>query len=60
MLAAINDSLKTCEYSTSSIGVPEIRHFLYKSKTAAQVYNQLNLYLKVRVSNAKLMCLVRY
>jgi hypothetical protein len=38
MLSVINESLKVCEYSTSSIGIPEMRHFLYKSKTAAQVH----------------------
>ncbi len=42
-LSVINESLKTSEYSTSSIGVPEIKHFLYKSKTAAQVIQILLL-----------------
>jgi len=33
---AIAESVKKCEYSAADIGCPEIRHFLYKSKTTAQ------------------------
>jgi len=33
---AIAESAKKCEYSAGDIGCPEIRHFLYKSKTTAQ------------------------
>jgi len=33
---AISESAKSCEYSPADVGCPEIRHFLYKSKTTAQ------------------------
>ena len=35
-LKAINDSTQMCKYIPSAIGIPDIKHFLYKSKTTAQ------------------------
>ena len=33
---SIMDSGQSCEYCPADLGFPEIRHFLYKSKTTAQ------------------------
>jgi len=35
-LKTISDSLQSCRYIPSEIGIPDIKHFLYKSKTTAQ------------------------
>ncbi|CAB4063474.1 MON1 [Lepeophtheirus salmonis] len=35
-IPAMMESLKTCHFDAKSIGVPEIRHFLYKSKVSGQ------------------------
>lgn len=35
-LAAIDSAMKSSTYSTRSIELPEMRHFLYKSRTSAQ------------------------
>lgn len=36
VLNAISDALESAEYTTDSIELPELRHFLYKSRTSAQ------------------------
>ena len=36
-IAAIEDSIKNSSYSTKNIELQEMRHFLYKSRTSAQV-----------------------
>ena len=35
-LKTITDNTKSCRYVSSTIGIPDIKHFLYKSKTTAQ------------------------
>lgn len=35
-LTAISESARKCKYTTEEVGCPEVRHFLYKSKTTAQ------------------------
>jgi len=35
-LKIINDSIENCRYVPSDIGISDIKHFLYKSKTTAQ------------------------
>ena len=35
-LKTIKDSISSCRYVPSNIGIPDIKHFLYKSKTTAQ------------------------
>ena len=35
-LKIITENIKNCRYTPSSIGIPDIKHFLYKSKTTAQ------------------------
>jgi len=35
-MSAISDALSKSEYSPDTAGIPEVRHFLYKAKSAAQ------------------------
>ena len=35
-MSAISDALSKSEYSPETAGIPEVRHFLYKAKSAAQ------------------------
>ncbi|XP_064632667.1 vacuolar fusion protein MON1 homolog A-like [Lineus longissimus] len=35
-LQAINESLKRKGYSTTQVGIPDLRHFMYKSRSTAQ------------------------
>lgn len=35
-LKTIKESIESCRYIPSKIGIPDIKHFLYKSKTTAQ------------------------
>ena len=35
-LKTIKESIRSCRYVPSNIGIPDIKHFLYKSKTTAQ------------------------
>ena len=42
-LSAINEALNKADYSPSSIGIPDVRHFLYKAKSAAQFTSSARL-----------------